>query len=228
MKWHKTNVHFILMWIILLSTLLMAQDYVAVIIKSRGAVHLTRANSTRSITAQKGHVLRSGDKIETEKASFCAIKFLDDKSLLRIKQNSLITIEGKKEKEKIDKNIIVEFGTFLASIFKQKGSFKVTTPTSVASIKGTEFWTIQTRDGRTIYIALEGLIDLLNDAGRVLLRPGQTAVVKSLSQLPIIRLTDPNEIPTLEEEGQGRKSLEIEFQDRNGQTRRLKIDLEEK
>lgn len=205
-----------------------ASDYVAVVIKSRGRVTLMSKGKSRSIKVQKGQLLRDGDRLETGTASFCAIKFLDDKSLLRIKENSTCVIEGKKEGEKIDKNILVEVGSFFASIFKQRGKFLVTTPTSVASVKGTQFWTIQKRNGPTIYIGIEGSIDISNKAGRVLLRAGQTGIVSSQNQLPQIRLTNPSEIPSEGEGSVKTQILEIEFKDSDGSQKVMQIEVIQK
>lgn len=201
-----------------------AANPVAIVIKSRGKVNLFRGKTLRAETIRKGRVLYDGNKIQTTEGSFCAIKFIDDKSLLRIKENSTCVIEGKREKDHINKNVIVEVGSFFASLFKQKGRFTVTTPTSVASVKGTKFWIIQLATGKTVYIGIEGLIDLINEAGRVLLRSGQTATFTSSDKLPDITLTDESDIPQTGDDTNLEKSLEIEFQDNNGQTKKLRID----
>ncbi len=205
-----------------------AADPIAVIIKTKGKVNVYRAANKKVLAAGKGLVLYHGDKIRTLAASFCAIKFIDDKSLLRIKEKSSCVIEGQRKEDHINKNIVVEIGSFFASLFKQKGSFKVTTPTSVASVKGTKFWIIQLGDGRTFYIGIEGLVDLSNKAGRVLLRSGQTAIFTSKNELPEIRLTQPGEVPETEEEQNGDKLMEIEFRDSEGRTRKLQIEYKEK
>ncbi|MFQ5584788.1 MAG: hypothetical protein ACE5GL_10170, partial [Calditrichia bacterium] len=124
--------------------------------------------------------------------------------------------------------IIVQIGSFFASLFKPSGSFSVTTPTSVASVKGTKFWTIHFLDGHTVYICIKGLIDIVNDAGRVLLREGQTAVVTSRFKLPEVRLTQPGDIPEEEINKAGIHSLEFCFINDNGETKTLKIDIQEK
>lgn len=217
----------VLMMLFFFVSLGWSADPVAVVVKSRGKVYLYHGTAKKPLQARKGQVLYGGDKLKTGAASGCALKFIDDKSLLRIKENSSCVIEGQREKEHINKNIVVEVGSFFASLFKQRGKFTVTTPTSVASVKGTKFWTIQLPDGRTVYIGLEGLVDLANDAGRVLLRSGQTATYSSRSQLPEIRLTSESEIPPLEEGYENMKSLEIEFQDANGNTKKLRIDYKE-
>ncbi len=224
---HKYNYSFIILLILLFITLAFCADPVAVVIKDKGEVSLLRKDETKSREVKKGTVLFDGDKISTKEVSFCAIKFIDDASLLRIKEKSTCVIEGKREEEHINKNIIVEIGTFFTSLFKPRGSFTVTTPTSVASVKGTQWWTLQLSDGRTIYIGLEGLIDLSNSAGKVLLKAGQTAIYTSASELPEIRLTQSGEIPIWEEGFEGLKSLEIEFMDADGQVKRMRIDYQE-
>jgi ferric-dicitrate binding protein FerR (iron transport regulator) len=204
-----------------------AADPVAVVVKTKGRVEISREQPEKTVNVNKGQVLYDKDKIRTRSDSFCAIKFIDDKSLLRIKENSTCIVEGSREQDHINKNVIVEIGSFFASLFKPRGQFTVTTPTSVASVKGTQFWTIQLQDGRTIYIGIEGLIDLLNDAGNVLLRDGQTAIYTSRDRLPEIRLTQDGEIPTFEDGIDNYRSLEIEFRDTNGQTKNLRIDFTE-
>lgn len=221
------NFHRFILLILLVAFLAYGADPVAVIIKTRGRVDLTRKDETKPEKGKKGLVLYDGDKIETATTSFCAIKFIDDKSLLRIKESSTCVIEGEREEDHINKNIVVKVGTFFASLFKQRGQFLVTTPTSVASVKGTQFWIIQFADGRTNYIGIEGLIDLVNDAGRVLLRQGQTAVFTSGNQLPEIRITREREVPRLDDGIEEMKSLEIEFKDNNGQTKKLRLDYTE-
>ena len=224
---NKYNYSLVIVLILLFLVLAFCQDPVAVVLKDKGEVSLLRKDETKSRQVRKGTVLFDGDKISTQEVSFCAIKFIDDGSLLRIKEKSTCIIEGKREEEHINKNIIVEIGTFFTSLFKPRGTFTVTTPTSVASVKGTQWWTLQLSDGRTLYIGLEGLIDLSNSAGRVLLRAGQTAVYTSASELPEIRLTQSGEVPTLQEDLEGIKSLEIEFMDADGQTKRMRIDYQE-
>ncbi len=202
-------------------------DAVAVVLNARGKVNLYRAKEAKAQDVKKGTVLYDKDKINTAAASICAIKFTDDKSLLRIKENSTCVIEAKKEKDRTDKNIIVEVGSFLANLVQPKGKFTITTPTSVASVKGTKWWTIQMMDGRTIYICLEGLVDLENEAGKFLLKEGQTATFADKDKSPEIRLTTPDEIPGDEEKPGALKALEIEFKDSDGQTKKMIIDYRE-
>ena len=205
----------------------LAAQNIAVIIKIRGDVFVTPDQSTRSERARKGQVLKSGDKLETAASSSCAIKFLDDKSLLRLKEKSTCIIEGKKKDDAIEKNIFAQVGSFFASLFEPKGKFQVTTPTSVASVKGTEFWVLQSgQNGTTKYITTEGTVEVENSAGKVLVKEGQTAIVQSRSRRPEVRLTNSGEIPTDENRGAESKTLDVEFEDANGEKRVLRIELE--
>ncbi|NIW78164.1 MAG: hypothetical protein GWN16_01315, partial [Calditrichae bacterium] len=205
-----------------------AAENIAVVLKVRGEVTVTEANSTEGKDVKKGYILQDGDKLETGPLSFCAIKFLDDKSLLRIKEKSTCVIEGKREQNAIEKNIFVEIGSFFTSLFKPKGKFKVTTPTSVASVKGTQFWILQLgQTGETRYICIEGIIEVENSAGKVLVKEGQTATVASRSRMPEVGLTKPGEIPSDEENQSSARTLDVEFTDPNGQNKILRIQIKE-
>jgi hypothetical protein len=216
---------FILIALFILVSINQAADPVAIVLRERGKVDVFRKNETTARDARKGFVLYDGDKISTGGSSLCMIKYTDDKSLLRIKANSTCIVEGKKEADKTDKNIIVQVGTFFVDLFQPKGRFTVTTPTSVASVKGTKWWIVQ--NSPTKYIVIEGMIDCENEKGKFLVKEGQTAVFESPTSDPVIRLTTPDEIPTLEDDLGDRQTLEIEFKDADGKTKKMIIDYQQ-
>lgn len=200
---------------------------VAVVVKVKGDVRVTPSNASRNITVKKGHILKDGDKIQTGDKASCTLKFLDDKTLVRIKARSSCVIEGKKDKDVIDKNIFVEVGEFFASLFKPKGEFKVTTPTSVASVKGTKFWVIQFKQsGETRYVVTQGIVEVGNKAGKALAKKGQTCLVASRNRRPEIRLTRAGDIPTDETDDTSQEDLEFEFEDSDGNKRVMRIKIE--
>lgn len=209
---------------LLLSAFLLADDNVAVVLKVRNDVRVTPTNQTKSIQGKRGMALQDGNKIETGKGSFCALKFVDDRSLLRIQENSSCIIEGKKEQNKIEKNIFVQVGAFFADLFKPSSTFKVTTPTSVASIKGTKFWVIQRSP--TKYVVTQGVIEIANDVNKALVREGQTGIVESRTSEIQVRLTADGDIPS--EGGQGSVGqLDIGFRNGQGQEKTLRIKFKE-
>lgn len=220
----RKTILFSIFILLLISSFSFADDNVAVIIKTLREVKVTPTNQTKTVQGKRGYVLQDGNKIITGDKSFCAIKFLDDKSLLRIRENSSCVIEGKKEQNKIDKNIIVEVGSFFASLFKPRGSFKVTTPTSVASVKGTQFWILQ--NSPTKYIITKGTVEVENEKNKVLVREGQTAVVASKTSEIEVYLTRDGEIPS-DNDGSTIKNLDIGFQKDNGEEKTLRIKVQE-
>lgn len=222
----KTRI-IIALFIIVFSFQMFAQEKIAVMLKVKGVVMVENAKTKKRINARMGMPLKDGDKVLTGKKSFAAVRFLDDKSLVRVRESSICTIEGKKQQKKIEKSIWVEVGTFFMSIFKQKSSFKVITPTSVASIKGTKFWAIHTPSGGTRYVGIEGIVEIKNDKGSALMKKGETCIVKSKDTPPIVRLTKEGDIPEDADQVQG-KMLELEFENKDGQQRQLKIELRNK
>ena len=218
----KTKILLSIIFIAIFTSSLLAADPVAVIIKVKGDITIKNAASGKSITAKRGTRLFDGDKIATGKSGRLAVKFLDDNSLLRIRPNSTCTINAKNENNSVTKNIFVEVGTIFSKITKQKSSFSVTTPTSVASVKGTIFWTVQKFKGSTQYFGEEGTVEVSNDAGSALMQKGETATVTSKNSKPIITKTKPGEGPSLDDTD-APDEFEFEFQDDSGNRKLLKF-----
>ncbi len=139
-----------------------AQQNVAIVAKTRGTTFHKRFN-TKEYKPQVpiGTQLKNHDWIKTGDNGYLALFFLDDKSQLKVKGNSEMEILGKIERGRIDKTISMDYGQVKAKVQKQKGEFRIATPTSVASVKGTEFWVISNEDGDQ-FIGLEGQIVVEN------------------------------------------------------------------
>ncbi len=211
----------------LMTASLSAAETIAVLLKVRGTVSVTRGNQAKAVKARKGFRLQNGDKLVTGKRSFAALRFIDDKSLVRIRANSRCTINGKKQgKSQILKNVFVEVGTIFARVTRQRSSFKVSTPTSVASVKGTAFFTDQKLKGGTFYFGTEGVVEVTSDAGTALMRSGETAYVASKNSPPTVRKTKPGELPEFGEDKGGADQFELEFENEDGQKKILKFKAE--
>lgn len=220
------NLFMTLLLMLLLGSLAFAQDNVAIVVKLSGEVRVGSKDSFNTTAIKKGHVLKDGDKVETGPGAFCTIKFLDDKSLLRIKEKSSCIIEGKRKGNSIEKNIFAEFGSFFMSLFKQKSDFKVTTSTSVASVKGTKFWVFQLgQSGESRYVCTQGSIEVKNNQGKVLVKKGQTCIVLSRSSAPQVRLTRDGDIPPEDIGGAISNELDVEFTNASGEKEVLRIKL---
>ncbi len=73
--------------LIFIFSLLIGGDRIAVATKVIGAVEYVRGKDFAK-SVKKGHIIESGDKITTAKGGFVALIFIDDKSALKVKENS--------------------------------------------------------------------------------------------------------------------------------------------
>ena len=135
---------------------------IAVTTKVKGLVELMPNGEKLFIKLKAGSILSDGDKIRTGTSGFAAIIFIDDKSTLKLKGNSEAVINGQRAAASISKKINMDSGTLRATINKQNTSFVIQTPTSVASVKGTDFWLLTDPDKGDQVIGLEGVVGLKN------------------------------------------------------------------
>ena len=168
--------------IILLATMSItafAQEPIGVIAKSSGTTYHKKFNADDySPNAVMGTQLKNHDWIKTEEDGFVAIFFLDDKSQLKVKGNSEMAILAAVERGKISKTISLDYGTVKASVSKQKGEFRIATPTSVASVKGTEWWVESDENGDT-FIVVEGIVEVENLVSGTVQNVGQDETATS-------------------------------------------------
>lgn len=126
------------------------------------------------IKAKKADLIYPGDFVRTQKESFTLIKF-NDASTLRLGPNSEVQIYGDKDPTSTD----VRGGDVGFSMGKRKtGQFEFTTPTSVASIRGTEGLLIVQMNGTDFLTIVEGLVRFRNifSNDSVEIGSGQTGV----------------------------------------------------
>lgn len=224
--------HHVIIFIFLAVALILqsagAADPIAVVIKVKGSVQITLEKATKSQTIAVGAQIFAGSKIQTGENSFAAIKFVDDGSLVRIRANSTCVLSGKKEQTTLAKNIFIEVGTIFSKVTQQKSKFQVSTPTSVATVKGTAFWTLQELNGGTLYHGEDGIVEISNDQGSALLKSGETGYVSSRTSKPIVRKTKEGEKPALDDEGLGFDDFDFEFRNEQGESKNLKFKTKKK
>jgi len=211
---------------LLFISVILGGDRIAIVTKVIGSVNYTRGNDASKLL-KKGHIFESGDVIRTEKGGFAALIFIDDKSALKIKENSELIISGKRTARAIAKEINLDSGTIRAQVGKQKrGNFVIRTSVSVASVKGTDFWLISDQKVGDSVIGLEGIVSLLNQiSGETLdVTSGFTGLSSMDGSLQSFK-TDPKTIPEDPVGSAGdSKKLIIEFQDASGKKKTLIID----
>jgi len=121
------------------------------------------------------------------------------------------------------KNVVLEVGTILAKVTKQRGKFEISTPTSVASVKGTEWITEQRYNGGTFYYGLEGVTEITNDAGTALLHADETGYVANNETAPIVQPTKDGTVPIFDDTEDGADFFEFEFENDEGQKKLLEF-----
>jgi hypothetical protein len=144
-------------------SILLGASKIAVATKVQGKVDFVKSGNVKRVALKQGTILENGDKIFTSASGFVAVVFIDDKSLLKIKADSELEITGKRTDAAIAKKINMEMGTIRAQVSKQrKGGFVVETPTSVASVKGTDFWVVSNPFTGDQLFGIEGLVNFTN------------------------------------------------------------------
>jgi hypothetical protein len=113
--------------------------------------------------ASKGDLVATGNRIRTGVKSFALIKF-NDNTMVRVREESEVTLAGTHAAGAFSKSVDLTNGAVGFKVQRQRSGeeFRFTSPTSVASVRGTEgfFATSAAGDTLTIIIGLVGLRNL--------------------------------------------------------------------
>ena len=195
---------------------------VAIILKSKGRVQVKKEKARNWNTGRRGVRLDSGDIVKTYAKSLAAVMFTDDKSLLKVRDNSVLAIRGKRVKKSISKRIACSLGNFWIKVSRQKSKMLIETPSGVAAVKGTEFYGVVDADGNTMIIVIEGIVQLMNKLGKAMVRAGQTGRMNK-GQPPEANPTDPKDKLSWADDDKNSNELLFEFEDSDGNKKNLKI-----
>jgi len=153
--------YIILSFILLLSSIYTQE--IAIITKQNGTAKYKK--DTSQVFKNKiniGMELYSNDLLVTGANGFIMFAYLDDGSLIKLYKDSKVYVTGDLKNKIIDKKVIIDDGFLKFDIEKQKqNEFKVVTPTSVASVKGTAFY-IDINDQNDIFYGVDGVVEILN------------------------------------------------------------------
>lgn len=117
--------------------------------------------------AKIGIPLSDGGEVKTGDKSLALINFTDGSGILRVRENSILNIYGEKRDKKVNKNTFVQKGLIRFEVNKQDEDeeFKFTTPTVVASIRGTDGF-LEFDNDSTFTMSLNNGSALLNFLGQ--------------------------------------------------------------
>ena len=159
-----------------------SSESIGLVMKKKGKVSYTPySNNDQTENLSISKTLFNQDLIETGKNGFTKFVYLDDGSAIKIHKNSEIYIQGDVKNRKIIKQVNVSTGKLKLDIQKQLASeFKIITPTSVASIKGTRFWVDVDGENGDLFYGLSGLVEITNNATGQTVNLTENTTAKSL------------------------------------------------
>ncbi|MFH0881601.1 MAG: FecR family protein [bacterium] len=187
-----------------ISTARAANESIAIALTVRGAAEV-KQGVEEWIPLAFGAVLNDSDQVRTGENGFIALAFTDDGSQIKLRPNTSVTVTAvRSENLALSKKVAIQVGELLSEVKKQKGSMEVNTPTSVASVKGTEFWTMVDPSGGTTVITLEGLIELYNlvSGTSVQVPVGQYATSSASGRISARPMSPAIQVPTWNPEEQ--------------------------
>ncbi|MEK6794842.1 MAG: FecR family protein [Spirochaetota bacterium] len=155
------------------AAMLSAADPIATLTARTGAVYVILeddAGKERSRSeARPGAVFNGGEKLATAKGAKASLSFIDG-TVVDVAENSELMITPTDEWSDKNKNTIaLLFGYLVAKVQKITGDdsvkFQVTTPSAIASVRGTVFGVGVGDDGSSLIGVEEGVVDVLGDVG---------------------------------------------------------------
>jgi hypothetical protein len=173
--------------------------------------------------------LQSGDQVRTAQKALAILKFMD-KSIVRVREQSLVMVTGDGSGAKFTKVVDLKSATIGFDIKKQTNEqFRFTSPTSVASIRGTK-GKFTNREKSDTLIVVEGLVNLKNNISNKDLDipvgfigfSGSDGTLSS-RQATQDELADATNAVM----GSGEKELNLEMRDSKGNKKNLKIKIKQ-
>jgi len=179
----RINIFFLLFAISVFS--LVSAQTIGRVMKSNGQVLIKPVGvGTYSVEVKPGQAISNGDAIRVGEASFAVVIFLDDKSVVKVRENTDFQFVETSN----TRSLIIDQGTTLHNVNKEgrKKAYRVETPVSVASVKGTEFSSFHDAvAGIDKFVGKTGNFDVFNTISGLTVNvgAGQKAVSNALGQL---------------------------------------------
>jgi len=226
----KLHLLIVIIFLLILSIQAWSADKIALTLKARGDTRLKRADEEKfKSNIKPGTSLFNEDHLKTGKDGYAVLVFLDDKSQIKIRENSEMVIAGTRTTEAISKRISMQFGTLKAEVSPQrKGEFIIATPTSVASVKGTVFWFISDPVMGDQIFGESGTVSLTNnESGAVVVVGANETGTSTPDGQTNVEPTQEGDAPADEEDEEDAEIsnlLRIQFQDPQGNIKDIKIE----
>ena len=180
--------------------------------------------------ASRGQTLATGDMVRTGPKSLAIIKFKDN-SLVHLRERSELTVTGSTPGAAFSKAVEIQTGVVGFNVAKQRAGeeFRFTSPTSVASIRGTA-GAFKASSGSDTLIVTEGAIKFSNRTSSKSLdvATGFTGLSYRDGSLQSRPSTESERQAAADALADGQnKKLELELRSPDGKTSRLKIEYKD-
>ncbi len=215
--------------VILVSTFCLAESPVALTLRMKGDILLIRGDDESSLS--EGTPLINQDILNSQDDSFAFIKFIDDGATLRLFANTILTINTEREEEKLNKSSFLRIGNVFLNVNSRRGNYEIETPTTVASVKGTEGFVEAEDDGTTYVVTLKSVFEVENTiSGRKADVPaGYTCKSSPNGELEVYQTEEINEewLEAIEDMPESERNLlKIELLNQEDERRTIEIELE--
>jgi hypothetical protein len=181
--------------------------------------------------AKKGETLSQGDKVKTGEKSVAVVKFKDN-SLVRVRELTELTVTGSMSGSAFSKQVEMKSGVVGFNIKKQLSGeqFQFTSPTSVASIRGTG-GSFTTRAAADTLIVTEGVIEFKNNISSrmVMVQAGFTGISRADGSIESRPSTAAEKAAAAQATSGSEQDNELEFElrDGRGNSKKLKINYKD-
>tara|TARA_B100001741_G_C16522291_1_gene585340 strand:- start:336 stop:1016 length:681 start_codon:yes stop_codon:yes gene_type:complete len=220
----------ILIFYSFLFTLSFSASAIGMVTKTMGNVEYKESSSGSTKQLVLGNFLYNNDQIITKEDGFAVILYIDDKSQVKIQSNTELTIRGTASAGEIAKQINVTNGIVKANVTKEQSSdFTLVSPTSVAAVKGTDFWGVIDENTGDKFCGLSGKVEVTNSAtGQMVELVANTTALSLKDGSLSVAVTQEGDIPADEDpdgDDNGEKEIRIPYQNEAGEQKELIIKI---
>lgn len=221
----------LLIALLIASAILCAENPIAVASKLKGTI--TYTHNDKESPAKTGQSFFNKDQIQSGDNSFAAIQYVDNSALVKLFPNSILRISATADGKSLKKQDYLKEGTVFAKVNKAiKGGYRLETPTTVISVKGTEFFSEVDGFGNTNVYTVEGTVEVTNkSSGKTeLVEKGHNAASGSDGNLELHENSsgDNSWIDGLNNSGgNGNKQIyRIQIKDKDGNLKYIEFEAE--
>ena len=218
-----------------------AAPVAGVVISLEGKPEVQRAGEKKFMPLKFNDMLREGDTVKTGHGSRVGVAFVGGAEL-RINEDSNFKMENGGGSKPT--SVYTSLGNAWTRLLHGRSTIRVRTPNAVAAVRGTEA-DVNCGAGPLTVKVYEGFVDVMNDKGTTALKAGQQTSVAGAGQAPqaaqtmsaqdygtwqnALKAADLNKsLKLLEEVSSKDRALDLEMKGKDGQPKKVRINMKKK